>query len=254
MNSYHSLFSEFVDAPGSRNSLQGRERQLLESTGKIPRLDELEPLGTLPSVSERSVQLIIAFEVTSEEVYEKNYRKPIWPGGASGITIGIGYDIGYESSSKFSADWNGNTSVANITLLSSACQKTGSSAHALLASLQTIEIPFANANNVFRGKTLPTVINQTVFALPRSDDLPADCLGALVSLVYNRGASFSLDGDRYREMRAIRSDIEGGNLNDVPTQIRSMKRLWLGLPDMDGLVKRRELEATLFEEGLKVGL
>src|ERR1043165_7773563 len=28
-----------------------------------------------------------------------------WPGGASGITIGIGYDLGYESSGDFANDW-----------------------------------------------------------------------------------------------------------------------------------------------------
>jgi GH24 family phage-related lysozyme (muramidase) len=40
-----------------------------------------------------------------------------------------------------------------------------------------------------------------------------------------------------------------GKITDIPAQIRSMKRLWVG-KGLDGLIKRREGEAALFEEGL----
>lgn len=62
--------------------------------------------------------------------------------------------------------------------------------------------------------------------------------------------SFGAQGDRYTEMRAIAADVANGNLADIPTQIRSMKRLWANQPNLQGLVRRRELEALLFEEGL----
>jgi GH24 family phage-related lysozyme (muramidase) len=51
-------------------------------------------------------------------------------------------------------------------------------------------------------------------------------------------------------MRAIAADVASGNLADIPQQFRSMKRLWENQPNMAGLVRRRELEALLFEEGL----
>lgn len=50
-------------------------------------------------------------------------------------------------------------------------------------------------------------------------------------------------------MKNIQADFTQGNLADIPVQIRSMKRLWVG-KGLDGLIKRREGEAKLFEEGL----
>jgi GH24 family phage-related lysozyme (muramidase) len=37
----------------------------------------------------------------------------------------------------------------------------------------------------------------------------------------------------------------------IPAEIRSMARLWANEPGMAGLVIRRNLEAALFEKGLK---
>ena len=62
--------------------------------------------------------------------------------------------------------------------------------------------------------------------------------------------AFGAQGDRYTEMRAIAADVTNGKLVDIPTQIRSMKRLWANQPNLQGLVRRRELEALLFEEVL----
>jgi hypothetical protein len=42
-------------------------------------------------------------------------------------------------------------------------------------------------------------------ALSNTRKIGADCMGSLVSLTYNRGASYAKDGDRYREMRAIQA-------------------------------------------------
>ena len=72
----------------------------------------------------------------------------------------------------------------------------------------------------------------------------------MVSLVYNRGPSFRSDQPRYTEMRAIRRDMETDNHNDVPIQLLNMRHLWANNPAMRGLVKRRELEAALFQQGL----
>jgi GH24 family phage-related lysozyme (muramidase) len=73
----------------------------------------------------------------------------------------------------------------------------------------------------------------------------------MVSLVYNRGASFRRSEDRYREMRAIHQHMVHERFDQVPSAIRGMQRLWENLPNMRGLVDRRELEARLFERGLK---
>jgi GH24 family phage-related lysozyme (muramidase) len=113
-----------------------------------------------------------------------------------------------------------------------------------------VSVPFSAASAVFQQTSVPRTTAETANALPGSDALSPDCMGALVSLVYNRGPSFSADGDRYTEMRAIKTDVMQKRFADIPAQLRSMKRLWAGDPNAAGLVRRRELEALLFEQGL----
>ena len=127
---------------------------------------------------------------------------------------------------------------------------TGQPARSLTSELQDVDVPWAAANAVFRSHTIPHTVAQTIEALPRAAQLPPDCLGALVSLVYNRGPAFNNTDARHTEMRAIR-DVASGQLDDVPHQLRLMKRLWANDPNMAGLVARRESEAALFEEGLQ---
>src|SRR5262249_44705866 len=103
------------------------------------------------------------------------------------------------------------------------------------------------AISVHRNKVIPKWISVVEASLSNTNLLSADRLGALVSLTYNRGASFSSSGDRYREMRAIKADMQAKAFSEVPTQIRSMERLW---PTVAGLRIRREREAQLFEAGL----
>ena len=85
-------------------------------------------------------------------------------------------------------------------------------------------------------------------AFPGCEELPADCFGALVSLVYNRGGGMGIPGDERRaEMRLIRDAIRVRDYSDVPEALREMKRLW---PNAGGLRARRDAEAALFERGL----
>lgn len=206
--------------------------------------------GPPPAVSERAMQMIVRFEVTDEATYDRICARPTWPQGDSGVTIGIGYDLGYVTGQQFRGDWAGALGAAALDELARACGAKGAAAQALLGGLQAVTVPWTAANQVFRARSVPQMVASVVRALPRAAQLPADCLGALVSLAYNRGVSFGAAGDRYREMRAIRDDVAQGRLADVPDQIRSMRRLWIGKPGMEGLLARREDEADLFQAGL----
>ena len=86
--------------------------------------------------------------------------------------------------------------------------------------------------------------------MPRAADLNPDSLGALVSIQYNRGCAWAMTDQRHLEMREIADAISKGLVVEVPQLIRDMKRLWQGVPGMEGLVKRREYEAHRFEVGL----
>lgn len=110
-----------------------------------------------------------------------------------------------------------------------------------------VDVPWASAIDVHREKVLPRWVGLVERSLPNTGAIGPDCLGALVSLTYNRGASFGKAGARYREMRNIKAHMAAKAFGDIPDEFRSMKRLW---PDMTGLQKRREREARLFERGL----
>jgi GH24 family phage-related lysozyme (muramidase) len=101
---------------------------------------------------------------------------------------------------------------------------------------------------VFLGRDMPKWEAIVIKALPNATQLAPDSFGALVSLAYNRGPSFSTVGDRYREMRAIRDHLANQQFDEIPDDFRSMRRLW---PNVVGLRNRRDHEAALFEKGLK---
>ena len=167
-----------------------------------------------------------------------------WPGGDSGITIGLGYDLGYESAGDFETDWQVLLGAGDFTTLSQVVGLKGTDAQAKAPSLKTIKIKSADAKQVFLERSVPKYQAQTQQAFPGVDALPADAQGALFSLVYNRGTS--MNGDSRKEMRAIRDAVPNGDLQEIANQLRAMKRLWVG-KGLDGLLKRRDAEADLVE-------
>jgi GH24 family phage-related lysozyme (muramidase) len=249
MDNFDQLLQETINTPGLLGvSDIDDERKQFEADhpkGPAPTL-----LGPVQPISDRAIQLIIAFEITSEALYERLYQRPTWPQGKSGVTIGIGYDLGYVQAAQIGRDWTASLGAPAVGTLSRVCGLTGETAHQALQQVTGVTVPFSAASSVFQQTSVPRTTTETANALPGSDALSPDCMGALVSLVYNRGPSFSADGDRYTEMRAIKVDVSQKNFKDIPAQLRSMKRLWAGDPNAAGLVRRRELEALLFEQGL----
>lgn len=202
------------------------------------------------AISKHAVDLIIGFEVSSPSLYHQRYESPVVPGGQSGVTIGVGYDLGYVTSSMCRDDWSSYLTPGQVAALSGVCGKTKAQARTARASVKTIVIPWGKADPQFRTRVLPRYISMTLARVPNAAALSDDSLGALVSLIYNRGASFRKQGDRYREMRAIYAHMTAQDFDKIPTEIRSMKRLWQNDPMLAGLVTRRELEARLFQDGL----
>lgn len=201
-------------------------------------------------ISRRAFDQIIREEVSSEALYKRKYQRPILPGGASGITVGIGYDLGHHSKKQIAADWSGLVSDETIRAMQAVSGLTGSAARAKLAwARQRIIIPWPVALQHYENVMVPHWEEVTLKALPQARDLPPDALGALVSLTLNRGPSYSREGERYREMRAIKAALRAGQPERVPDLIRSMRRLWK-TPDAAGVASRRMREAALFERGL----
>jgi GH24 family phage-related lysozyme (muramidase) len=171
-----------------------------------------------------------------------------WPGYKSGITIGVGYDLGHMTREQLYKDWQGKIPDAQLARLSSAIGLKGQSARAAAGQFRDIQIPKNAALDVFHTSTLPSYYKQACKAFPGMDRLPPDAQGSLTSLVFNRGASMS--GDRRTEMRQIRGAVQNyqgqSSLDYMADRIRSMKRLWAG-QGVDGLLTRRDNEAAMLQ-------
>lgn len=199
--------------------------------------------------SRPAVDLIVAHEVTSKDYYIRHYQRPEWPGVASGVTVGIGYDLGYNTAETILHDWKDFLTPGVIHAMQRCAGVTGGNAKNLLGQVRSqILVPWDAAMAVFMNITMPKFEAALLRAIPAAINLPAGCFGVLTSITYNRGASYTKAGDRYKEMRNIRALVTSGNYAAVSHEIRAMKRLW---PGVAGLLRRRDEEATLWDRSLQ---
>ena len=203
-------------------------------------------------LNDKSLKLIFDFEVGGGEYYYNKFLKnPTWPGEQSGVTIGVGYDTGYVNKTEFTNDWK-DLPKEIFDRIYRVVGVKGYQAKELAGRLKDINIPWDLALKVFMNKTVKKFYDLTRNTFPNFDNLPEDAKGGLVSLVFNRGAS--LEGDRRREMKAIRDIMAKTNvfnektLSQISDQIRSMKRIWIGGSIEKGMSRRRDAEAKLIEE------
>ena len=199
--------------------------------------------------SQRSILLIVTEEDGDQAYYLKCEAHFSWPGGASGPTVGVGYDCGYSTADQIEQDWTGFIDSARIAILKTAAGKTGGAGHEFVAAHgRSITISWTESLAQFNAHELPKWETITRNALPNTDKLSGDSFGALVSLTDNRGASYSSPGDRYLEMRNIKAHMAALRFDLIPGEFLSMRRLWP--PASSDLYKRRTHEALLFRDGL----
>ena len=209
------------------------------------------PIGT--RLSPDAYRLILKYEVGGgRDYYTKHLARPTWPKGQSGVTIGIGYDLGYNTAAEITRDWSGTSlTPAQIQALTSVAGIKSQRARAELRRVQVAvpQISWEDAWEVFDNTTVPRFILLTLATYPQAaDKLSADAFGALVSLVFNRGAA--LTGTNRQDMAAIAHDLRtmpaGPALNNsLASRIRAMKKIWANTPHRVGLSRRRESEARL---------
>ena len=198
-------------------------------------------------ISKKAIDLIIQHEVGGRAVYEKRYQKPIWAGGDSGLTIGLGYDIGYVKEAQLFSDWQG-LNLNFLNALKRFCGVKGEVVKTMMrGEVLNVIIPYNIAYEVFVKKSIPKYYALTKKIYPQLDELNEDTRGALVSMVYNRGAK--IDGESRKEMKAIVDLVAKKDYEGIAEQIEQSKRLWEG-KGLDGLVIRREAEADLIRESL----
>lgn len=212
-------------------------------SGVIPTVSATEPRDA--ACRRVAADLIIRWEVTSPAFYTKRLERPVWPGGASGITWGIGYDGGHQTAATIADDWQDHAAVGRLARTAGI---TGKQAAQILRQYRDIPTSYEHASRIFEQRSLVEYERRArrAFGAKRFDALKPGACGALVSLVYNRGAAMA--GDSRREMRQIRDKcMAGPDYQCMASNIRAMSRLWVGTVNERGLSARRESEARAIE-------
>ena len=172
------------------------------------------PANPRDAISQTGHDFIVRWETGGQDYYERVIKgRPEWPAFSSGITIGCGFDLGYHQLQDFQSQWGSRLAKADFdrlvqtigfrTVEPNRAQKI-LQAKALVRSLSDIVVPWNTAIEQFDNSNFPNLIAQLYAALNNVDQLHPHCRGALLSLVFNRGAGgFRLAGDRFTEMRAI---------------------------------------------------
>jgi peptidoglycan hydrolase-like protein with peptidoglycan-binding domain len=213
-----------------------------------------EPFAQLDT---NGVAFIAREETGGLGYYNMITKWPHFPGEKSGITIGVGYDLRFNSKDDFLKVWGNLLSTDIVNELINDIGQPGTKERAKALQQIGIEIPFKAAWKTFVNKTLPRFYNDTMAVYPSLEYLPGLCRSALVSLVFNRGGS--VNGSNRAEMKNIQTILYEAakyypdkinmksKLAEIEEQFLSMKRLWS--PD-SGLIKRRQGEANLWRNGL----
>lgn len=195
------------------------------------------------TVSQNGLQMIVRHEISSlKSYYRKFLSHPTWPGGGSGVTIGIGYDLGYNSGTQIRKDWTGKISELDLEKLMVVAGLKGEAAKQVLNGVKSVIVPLESARSVFYGSTLGRYAAAALRVYPGVDGLFPDAQAGLLSLIYNRGTS--LRGAKRSEMAAIKPLVASRDYAGIANQIQAMKRLWEG-KGLDGLLKRRDDEVRL---------
>ena len=199
-------------------------------------------------LSRKSIDFIIQHEIGGRTYYDKVLQRPTWPGGESGITIGVGYDLGYTTTQQFIKDWGLNLTIENINTLKPVIGLKGSKAkEKLKGDILNVKIPYNVAYDVFVKNDVPRYFRMAKKIYPQLEQLNEDTQGALVSMVFNRGTS--LVGDSRTEMRAIVDLVAKKDYEGIAEEIEKSKRLWEH-KGLDGLVIRREAEADMIRNSI----
>ena len=170
---------------------------------------------------------------------------PYWPGGASGVTLDPGIDLGHADPELLRSLYQDHIPADLFELLESVLGLRGESAKAALASeprLREISVSREQAE-----ESLPFAASSywksiaDRFTTLRDDDIPGAVQTALLSLAYNRGARNSrlepLRGPMDARDWAAAADVIGGMQQDHP---------------LAGIQARRRREASFIRAELEL--
>jgi hypothetical protein len=91
----------------------------------------------------------VSCEISNKSVYEQRYSKPVWPGGISGVTIGIGYDLGFVTPDLLRSDWANIIDDERLMTLRRVCGVRGPVAEHRVPSVSGVTVTWNEAVRQF---------------------------------------------------------------------------------------------------------
>jgi GH24 family phage-related lysozyme (muramidase) len=189
-----------------------------------------------PAMTARGMAVIVEWEGYAEY--------PEYPGGASGISNGLGFDWSTVSPKVSVLDWAALPAPAPQRL-AATYPYTRQAARAHLRDVKDIRAPRAIGFDVFNRVDVPRFYSICKRAFPGFEELRPHARDAILSLVYNRGAGMA--GNSRRHMRELPALIKAKNYVGIADCLRRMKVIWIGTDIEIGMNHRREAEAKLVE-------
>lgn len=163
---------------------------------------------------------------------------PYWPGGASGVTLDPGFDLGHVEPETFKKYYQDILSVDEINQLNNALGVKGEAAKSLLRAnpqWKNIKVSGSEASKIFpiaadkywKGitKRYPALIKE---------DTPGSVQTAFLSLAYNRGIGNP-------GINLLKSSLESKNWEGLATELAAMQQDH----KLEGIRIRRRMEADL---------
>lgn len=186
--------------------------------------------------------------------WEGHAGKPYWPGGASGITLDPGIDVGYSSPDIL----KGMVRPSQMKALLSVHAKRvrGQKAERLLEEIYkgksdtlnpiaSIRISRTEAESIF-PVCLTSYWNEIVKVFPRLLDLN-DCSNATVSALHTAFLSLGYNrGSRNRGLHVLKDPLKKGQYRKIGNVIMSMQQNH----KLDGIRRRRRAEGDLILSSL----
>lgn len=174
---------------------------------------------------------------------EGHAGKTYWPGGASGVTLDPGVDLGHAKASLIEEAYKALLTPEQSAAVKKVLGIKGDAAKAALGAdpvLQSIRISRSQADTIFQFAAQPywNAIVRRFPSLTESDTLPS-VQTVMLSLAYNRGA-------RNRGLEELKQPIAAKNWSKVAELIGSMQQDH----KLAGIRKRRRMEADLIRQEL----
>jgi hypothetical protein len=223
----------------------GSIRQTLAADDKCwPPGSLIFPAGSRDDVTRKAAEFLIKAEAVPPH--------PYWPGGTSGVTLGVGWDAGYHSRAELRETW-AVLGVDALALLDGAAGKKGREAQALIPQLRAISVPRDLSIQVLNRSLNNDYYPLVVRLFPGLERLPAEAEVVFISVVFNRGPSIGHDPDwstakevdRRFEMRRMQADVRDADMFAIYAHLGTMKRLWESAGPRGLPLRRRDEQALI---------